>query len=628
MSNSSNTTDAVQPFEKNRYFAAKLMTARDMLAEQEYHADRLEAVARHVLGPGVVSGLNVDTLTMDDEGLSATVPAGFAIDPSGDLIVVPESDEVEVRNASTDVPITGPGDRLAVYLRYDECSVERVPLPGSENACKQECTYNRIVESFSLVCRELSTQDEDETLLASELGLAEVSFPNLAELEKDPSSALTELEELTRIAREFTPADRTEDGETTTGDVFLGIFAKDQSGSWTRAYADLDGAFVATNELLYAAIARHTADYKNPHGTTLTVSASDDDTSQTDPPLVRVRNDEWPGGAVKFTTDGSLSITGDAKDRDDADSLDFEVVWAGIQGKEIGVESLQGDAGNKITGDVKLASDCLNITTDTSTSTPTLSLDRKDLVKTLGNAVPDGNGKIELTSDDGSIAINATNSTVDLQTTDQLGPILKADGQALEAPVALEEGQNVSLTANTTNNTVTISAVAPEPEIRDPILTETPFGRHIVERALYAKCSAFKQVEEMELTYPPREPDQRQNLIQKMLDRVNEALDPESDNSILTDERQVAVDKVLNLYIDEEEGGIVAFEELIVGAIEASNEGSREAIKGLGRFVMTVKRLNEVADNENLEKGQKVVELSMAQELVTEAAKCLEVQEE
>ena len=130
--------------ERNRFFHGKLMTARDMEAEQVYHRGLFTRHHRHVTGYGVVDGLDA-TVTPVAEGLKVTLDPGYAIDCCGRPVVVPKetTDVVEEWEQRED-------EDLALYLEYAECVTESVPIPGSEDACERECAFNRVVETFSL----------------------------------------------------------------------------------------------------------------------------------------------------------------------------------------------------------------------------------------------------------------------------------------------------------------------------------------------------------------------------------------------------------------------------------------------------------------------------------------------
>lgn len=274
MSTNTNGTDGtLQTFEKNRYFAAKLMTARDMLAEQDYHADRLEAVARYVAGEGIVCGLEVSSVTNDGDELTVELTPGFALDAAGNPIVVTGSGPVVVKHPETDKPALVPGEvPLALYLRYDECSVETVPMPGSESACKQECTYNRIREVFDVVYEEVDPASE--TAPTGVKTVPEVAFPNPEDLSETEGAIADDDPGLVKMARQYHEDNSATCDARSPPWVFLGVFQDpDGDGEWDQLDPEsLDSAFVYTNDLLYAAIARHTADFHNPHRTTLTVA--------------------------------------------------------------------------------------------------------------------------------------------------------------------------------------------------------------------------------------------------------------------------------------------------------------------------------------------------------------------
>lgn len=72
------------PFERNRYYAGKLLTSADFEAEQLYMNNKRRFLNRVLFGSGIVCGLNV--VNLDD--LSILVESGVAIDGAGREIVV------------------------------------------------------------------------------------------------------------------------------------------------------------------------------------------------------------------------------------------------------------------------------------------------------------------------------------------------------------------------------------------------------------------------------------------------------------------------------------------------------------------------------------------------------------
>lgn len=316
MSLNLHTNGKLESFEKNRYFAAKLMTARDMLAEQDYHADRLEAIARYVTGDGIACGLDVAAVSQADDELEVKLTPGFALDPAGNPIVVTESGRVVVEDPETNQPALPSGENpIYLYLRYDECSIETVPKPGVENACKKECTYNRILEVFDVVFEEVDPDAEDG-LPRGYKSIPEIDFPDPDEVTEENGDIPAEDPGLVKMARRYYAENSTECSTPTYPWVFLGTFdGPDADGNWGRVDPDVpDRSYVYTNDFLYAGIARHTADFHNPHQVTLTVN-----------PLEEI---DVPDGADAFLASGSTF------------EQEAEVFFDG----RVVVESITGDA--------------------------------------------------------------------------------------------------------------------------------------------------------------------------------------------------------------------------------------------------------------------------------------------
>ena len=166
-------TTGMHRFEKNNYFYGKLLTVRDMAAEQAYHSSIQRALSRYVTGHGSVCGLAVDSEVRTDEtgndSLAVTVGEGLALDRCGRLVVV--EDEVH-----REVPLDGGFDTVSVYVQWDECYRDPVPAAKMENACEDDCEDNRIVE-IADISLEPGPPDPDP-----DTSVAEVSFPTAADL--------------------------------------------------------------------------------------------------------------------------------------------------------------------------------------------------------------------------------------------------------------------------------------------------------------------------------------------------------------------------------------------------------------------------------------------------------------
>ncbi|WP_436926298.1 hypothetical protein [Halosimplex amylolyticum] len=299
MSNSQNDATAhdqngadnhsLERFERNRFFNGKLMTARDMLAEQEYHADRLETLTAQVTGWGIVCGLGTRIEPSEDPDAPprAVVEAGIAIDRAGRQIVVPERDS-EPLPESTD----GTVDEASVFVEYDTCLTESVPAHGSEDACKEQCDYNRTVETYEIVTNRGGPADAAERQTEQkQLPFDRVEFPTNEEVQSDvttetgriaPANDAAHLparwyHELDDDDYQFRSVRSCETPEP--GAVFLGHFEADEEGTWQSVdYWDDDTEprpYVYTNDMLYTGLLDHATDFENPHELALSVWDTD-----------------------------------------------------------------------------------------------------------------------------------------------------------------------------------------------------------------------------------------------------------------------------------------------------------------------------------------------------------------
>lgn len=230
--------------ERNHYFDGKLMTARDMAAEQDYHRDRLDTLARLATGTGILFGLDA-TVERSGDRLEVTVERGAAIDHAGRLVVVPRT---ETRRLSDETPS---GEVVYLYLQYGENYDERVPRPGAGALSESDCEYNRLVETFEVRFGPPPSQEKSERI-------PDIDFPTEAEVRSDEGAALGSV---ARSYRENVPE---ADEEAA---IFLGAF---EPGSW-RPVSEGTGRrpLAYDNDMLYAALVRHVTDFDNPHGFTV-----------------------------------------------------------------------------------------------------------------------------------------------------------------------------------------------------------------------------------------------------------------------------------------------------------------------------------------------------------------------
>ena len=232
-------------FRKNRFFSGKLMTPRDMEAEQEYHAERLHTLSQFVVGSGIVNGLEVQSISDTDDGLEVTIEPGIALDGNGRPIVVE-------RVTTTSLPCPTENE-LSLYIQYDEVEMEPVPVPNTDDAIDDESTANRTLESFELTYRE-GTSDERTQRPTVDIPDLGTDCANTASL----SHRL--LEQYHDQYRSSIPSD------SETG-VFLGSFERTPDGDWTDSEALAPREFVYDHELLFGTIIDHITDTDNPHRT-------------------------------------------------------------------------------------------------------------------------------------------------------------------------------------------------------------------------------------------------------------------------------------------------------------------------------------------------------------------------
>jgi hypothetical protein len=186
--------------ERVRYFPRQLITADDMLAEQQHFRQKLRRHNRFLHGWGVVCGLNVTAAPgVADPGKPPKWPwrvkvsPGYALSPHGDEIYVAEPvcldlatclnsqpDPCEAGEPRTLVrPETG---KLYVAVRYVECETrpQRVHPLGCD--CEDVlCEYSRIRDDFEIGCLPENPPEEGLPLICELLGHESVSSPECPE---------------------------------------------------------------------------------------------------------------------------------------------------------------------------------------------------------------------------------------------------------------------------------------------------------------------------------------------------------------------------------------------------------------------------------------------------------------
>lgn len=148
------------PIERNRYFHGKMLTARDLEAEQEYYNNKRRLINRSLFGAGVVCGLGV--YLNDDTSFS--VETGLALDYSGREIVVTSPIIRKLQMIEGFEALSG-HEQAYLCLEYEEQMREPVNNIGVADDHSQQ--FNKIEEGFRLY---LDTAEPDVNVLFGEGG--------------------------------------------------------------------------------------------------------------------------------------------------------------------------------------------------------------------------------------------------------------------------------------------------------------------------------------------------------------------------------------------------------------------------------------------------------------------------
>ena len=141
------------PFERNRYYAGKMLTSADFQAEQTYFNNKRRFVNNLMYGSGIVCGCGV--FSLDD--LSILVESGVAIDGLGREIVVDSS--VVKKLSAVDGFEQLRTNNASLCLKYKENEVHAVYAVNQQNS-DREYEYNRISEGYQLFL--MDTEDIPE----------------------------------------------------------------------------------------------------------------------------------------------------------------------------------------------------------------------------------------------------------------------------------------------------------------------------------------------------------------------------------------------------------------------------------------------------------------------------------
>lgn len=145
------------PFERNRYYYGKLLTAKDFENEQMYFNNKRRLLNKSVYGMGILCGLN--TYLADD--VSIIVETGTAIDYLGRELVVAEP---VIKKITT---IEGfehtKNDEVYLGIAYEEILSDKAYAPMNED--EDGLQHNKVREGYKLFIEEESEVSKPARLL-------------------------------------------------------------------------------------------------------------------------------------------------------------------------------------------------------------------------------------------------------------------------------------------------------------------------------------------------------------------------------------------------------------------------------------------------------------------------------
>lgn len=153
------------PFERNRYFYGKMLTARDLETEQRYFNNKRRLINRTIIGVGVVCGLGV----YQNDDTSFSVETGFALDYLGREIVVP-APIIRSIQMIDGVEELSRSEQAYLCLKYQQN--DREPVNSIGAADNQSEQYNKIDESYRIY---LSTEFPDVSQIYGNSGMYTVT---------------------------------------------------------------------------------------------------------------------------------------------------------------------------------------------------------------------------------------------------------------------------------------------------------------------------------------------------------------------------------------------------------------------------------------------------------------------
>jgi hypothetical protein len=231
----------LEQFEKNQFFQGKLMTARDMETEQEYHAGRLHTLTRYGAGKGILYGTEVSSVDETETELKVTVEPGVVIDAHGRPIVIEHS-------TTKTLPLPSE-DTIYLFIRFEKSELESVPVPEVRGARSEEYMSNRVVEDFELTYQESEPEEFD----------AVPTVDTTIDEETDTEMFLHTL------ANRYHQQNRAEVESVEDPSIFIGSFERARDGSWIKGAETAQRTLAYDNDMLYSMLVSHITETDQPH---------------------------------------------------------------------------------------------------------------------------------------------------------------------------------------------------------------------------------------------------------------------------------------------------------------------------------------------------------------------------
>jgi hypothetical protein len=152
--------------ERVRYFPRQLLTADDMIVEQEYARQKLRRHNRYLHGWGVVCGCSIEAAPTQELPWQVRVCPGYLVVPQGDEVLIDNCPMFDLKKGlqppdpctvkwpcppAGDMPSTERRNLVYLAVRYAECFMRPVRVHPAGCACDEtQCEYSRVRDSFEL----------------------------------------------------------------------------------------------------------------------------------------------------------------------------------------------------------------------------------------------------------------------------------------------------------------------------------------------------------------------------------------------------------------------------------------------------------------------------------------------